>query len=675
MKKLSFILELVDKTRDSFSKVSAGFDKVNQSAKKTQSSLKLLPNSISALELKLDSLKKKQADAFTVEGIKHYQKEINLTQKELNKLNSNKFSGFQKIGNQIGGQVPGMAGIANALTSPAALGIGAGIGIGKTFYDMTDKAMVFESGMSKVNGTLQLSQPELKKVRDELLTFGKNSTTALESVPDAFYKIVSATGGDLPVSMDIMKQSLKGAEAGFTDVNNVADATVNIVNAVGKSNTNANEVMDVLFSTLNKGKVEFTDIANYLPKLIPISNNLGTSFKETSGAFAFLTANGLKAEASTTSLQNVFKAFGTEKIRQNFKKFGIQIFDSEGKMRKMADISKELGVSLDGLTDEQRVKKLESLGLDQEASLGLAIMSSNANELGKTIDYVGNSAGEMQRTLDKSQNPLNTIKKLGNQFSGLMTEIGYKILPVVNVALEKALGWITGITEGISTAYEKSALFRDVVDGIGWAISSLWDGATMYFSSLSDSFDKASKEMEKYGYSWKKLGEDLETTYSWHKKQIIGFVNGAIGVLRLLKDAWDGLWSGDATAFEKLSIKNIRKAFYEGYQKNQTKDNATASVIEIIKPTAPDIVSKKKINSILKQDDNSKIKSKDIASGIDSVVGGGKQAKNITINITKLVEMLSVNSNTLTEGLTEVQGMVEEALLRVLNSANSMSNG
>lgn len=59
-----------------------------------------------------------------------------------------------------------------------------------------------------------------------------------------------------------------------------------------------------------------------------------------------------------------------------------------------------------------------------------------------------------------------------------------------------------------------------------------------------------------------------------------------------------------------------------------------------------------------------------ITAGIDSITGGGKQTKNITINLNKLVESLNINSQTVDKGISQIRDLVQKELLQVLNSAN-----
>jgi len=57
----------------------------------------------------------------------------------------------------------------------------------------------------------------------------------------------------------------------------------------------------------------------------------------------------------------------------------------------------------------------------------------------------------------------------------------------------------------------------------------------------------------------------------------------------------------------------------------------------------------------------------------DNITSGGSKPTNITIHLQKLQEKIEIHSATLTEGVQELESKVTEALLRVLNSANTMA--
>ena len=73
----------------------------------------------------------------------------------------------------------------------------------------------------------------------------------------------------------------------------------------------------------------------------------------------------------------------------------------------------------------------------------------------------------------------------------------------------------------------------------------------------------------------------------------------------------------------------------------------------------------------LKDNTNNKLK-----DSIDSVAGGGKSVRNVYVNITKLVENLTVQASTVKESAHDIERMVQEYLLRAIHGSElAMNNG
>ncbi len=87
MKNILLKISVIDKVTAPIQKMQKTFENVKKSVNGTQRKLKVLPNSIQGLENKLSRLREKQRQAFTVKGIKHYNREIKKTERELAKLN------------------------------------------------------------------------------------------------------------------------------------------------------------------------------------------------------------------------------------------------------------------------------------------------------------------------------------------------------------------------------------------------------------------------------------------------------------------------------------------------------------------------------------------------------------------------------------------------------------
>lgn len=121
---------------------------------------------------------------------------------------------------------------ADVLMNPYVIATAAIIGAGKA-------GMSFDEGMAKINTTAQLTAPQLEQLKDNIIETGMAANANdLYALPEAYEKIISQTG-DVIQSQDILKESIIGSKAGFTDQSIVADAfsTIAVINRKRKRNS------------------------------------------------------------------------------------------------------------------------------------------------------------------------------------------------------------------------------------------------------------------------------------------------------------------------------------------------------------------------------------------------------------------------------------------------------
>lgn len=555
-----------------------------------------------------------------------------------------KFTRFQDKLNGVGpvikeglGSLPVIGSSITAAFNPATLAI---VGITAAVAGLasaTTMAMNFETGMAKINATAQLTRPELDKLRAQLIDMGKNSTADINTIPDAFEKILSQVG-EVPTSLSIMETALKGSRAGFTDVNVVAGALAQTLSIVGKENINAAEVMDTLFAAKRVGAGEFTDFANNLPGLIAAGKNLNLTFKDVAGMFAFMTGKGQSAADATMLLQNAFSALQKSEIVEGLSKAGVKVFDKDGSIRDIGTIFMELRNKLSGFTDEGKTNFLESIGLrDVQARNAFSILTSDVEKLNEALASTRDAVGETNNALELTKNPAGSIAEGMNKLKAIALEIGYKILPFI----QKAFGWIVdaivGVVDGIKAAYQESELLQDVA----WAIGKVFEGI---------------------GWIIKKIGEVIK--YYWENSikpifQAIEWAYKKIKELFLMSSP-----TGKILQVQKM-LEDQQNA---QIAKQEALKNALLAPIQNVQNLAAQMQGKGAGPKIGFSEGA-------VKKGVNSIAEGGKSVRNVTVNITKLVESLNISSATVKESATEMKRLIEEQLLRAIQGSElAMAN-
>ncbi len=404
-------------------------------------------NSIHNLKQKVDILQQERdlIDPSNMTKIRRYNKEINSLSRSIHNLENTTGGKFKKYAKDAFAQVPG----AGLMTNPLVMA-GAGVtAIGKL-------GVSWEEGMAKINATAQLPQNEIDRLSKKIKKLGIDAEAKnLNLVPDAYEKILSQTG-DVALSTDILDKALKGAKAGFTGVNLVAGATAQSLSAIGKENTNAQEVLDTLFAAKRVGAGEFADFARYLPSLFAASKNIGAEWKETAGLFAYMTGKGQEAGNAAMYIQNAYTALGKSDITSGLEKAGVMVYDENGKMRELVNLFTDLSKLTQSMTDQQKSDFFESIGLrDMQAKAAFSILTDETEKLRTAIDATANGSGELQKALDNTNNTGNKLRAGWAKIQGIGLSLSEVILTLLNPVLDVLGGLLSGILS--------------IVDGVGVA--------------------------------------------------------------------------------------------------------------------------------------------------------------------------------------------------------------
>lgn len=425
-------------------------------AKESSTAGRVASQSLHGLQDQLRRLQDLQSKAWDTRHVQNYQRAINkvreqITAWEAKKVlpESQKTGWFQRLSGKISegmDSLPGFGMLKNPalLYGSAAL---AAISFGKA---AVQTSMDWEYGMKKINATAQLPMSTLDKLDARLTEIGSHSGGNFSRVPEAYEKILSVNG-KVNTSLDVLEVALKGAKAGFTDLDLVGSALAQTMAVVGAQNTTASEVMDTLLKAKAVGAGEFSDFATYLPQLTASARNIGTSMKETAGLFAFMTFKGQSAANAAMLMENAFTALQKKDIIVGLKKNGIDMFNKDGSRKAIDQILLDLTKKISGFTDKQKTKFFLDIGLnDAQARTAISVLTSDANNLARIMNDVANANGETDRQLALTGNQRRDWGDIGDQWKKIAKDFGEILKPVI-VGLAQVLdGFIGGLNDFMS---------------------------------------------------------------------------------------------------------------------------------------------------------------------------------------------------------------------------------
>lgn len=553
-------------------------------------------------------------------------------------------------------EVPGLGGAMSLLSNPYTAAAAGVVALGAAYGKCVNMALDWNKGMAEVNVTAGLSTTELKKLSDQLLEIGTRNVAPIEEIPQAFNKIISA-GLDTDAALKLLEPTLRASKAGFTDLEVTAKAAVAVMNSSGRE---GNEVYDILFATLNKGNAEFKDIAQYLPKIVPTAKAAGFALEETAGAWAFLTAQGQTAERATTLMENAMKSLTDKKKVDAFEKMGVSIYDSSGKMRKLTDIIDDLGAKTKGLSDKERMKFFDKLGLDQEASSFFNVATQGADKLRETIDATTNSQGALEKAYQESKTPMDAWREVVNNIKAEMIRLGDKALPIITKIGEKTLG----IVNYFKDLYKNSELFRDTLSGLGiaieWAMKLAWAPIKAIVNGwiwIGNVIGWVSEKIFGFSGGIEEMYASVKPYLVWIKEMFGQIAN--IGY-KIFTHDFKGAWN----AVKDLKLPDINEIQLRLMDERRIKKEAEAKVPQ--GPIDPDLTDDTPPTPPIPPlpPTPPKDPSKDITTN-------ATQGKNITINIDSFVKggINTAHTNLQNMDETQLEQWMSNMFMRVIRNA------
>lgn len=382
------------------------------------------------------------------------------------------------------------AAIAGAAIS-AALGI---VGI-----EAVREFMKFEKAMTEAFAIMGNLSRELKEQMSEVArTLSEDNIQAADELAQAYYFLASA-GLDAQQSMKALPTVAKFATAGVFDLNSATTLLADAQSALGMRSKDAAEnlknmtrVADVLVKAnilANASTREFSEALTN--KAAAALRTARKDVEEGAAVLATFADQGLKGAAAGEALAIVLRdlqraALQSKDIMQSM---GVQVFDTSGNMRNLADIIEDLEGVLKGASVEQQRMAFQLMGFqDRSLSAILALIGTSARirEYEQALRSAGGTTEEVsKKQLESLSNQLKITK---NRFDELLLVIGEQLAPVVSSLNE----WLKELLDSHSALNEKiretARLYAGFAKTSGEVIGKTAGGISTWFQAVGQFF-------------------------------------------------------------------------------------------------------------------------------------------------------------------------------------------
>lgn len=372
-------------------------------------------------------------------------------------------AGLGKIGDMaksgfgaIGSAAAGMAKItmsAMTATGTAVLGLGAyAIKVGGDF----------EAGMSKVSAISGATGDDLEQLEAKAKQMGATTKFSATEASEAMQYMAMA-GWQTEDMLNGIDGIMNLAAADGLDLATTSDIVTDALTAFGLKADDAGHFADVLAKASSSANTNVSMMGETFKYVAPVAGALGYSVEDCSVAIGLMANSGIKASQAGTSLRTFMSRLAkpTDEVETAMKKLGISLTNSDGSMRSLDDVMKDMRKGFAGLTEEQKATYASMLG-GQEAMSGLlAIANASEEDFNALTDSIANADGAAADMAETMQNNLQgqlTIMKSSAEGLGIalyqglqepltdLARLGAEALAELTMAFEE------GGTEGLIEA-------------------------------------------------------------------------------------------------------------------------------------------------------------------------------------------------------------------------------
>ena len=358
--------------------------------------------------------------------------------------------------NNLGKQTDSSGGKLSKFGTVAKIGaVAVGTVLVKALSEATRQFIDFEDKLNQSLAIMQTTEEQqLAMARASRQVAIESRVSASESA-EAFFFLASA-GLDAEQSISALPQVTKFAQAGMFDMALATDLATDSQSALGltvkdaeQNLTNLTRVTDVLVKANTLANASVQQFAEALTtksgSALKVANKQIEEGVAVLSAFADRGVKGAEAgEKLNQLLRDTTRAVG--KNSEVFKRYNIDIVDSEGNLKNLADVIDELDGGMAGLSDQQKAVLLDQLGLNRGVADAVKILSGAGDQIRAYEQALSDAGGT---TEDVANKQIESLKGQSELLGSKFDELGMRVVDVLVPAMQTAIEQLNIFLDGL----------------------------------------------------------------------------------------------------------------------------------------------------------------------------------------------------------------------------------
>ena len=372
-----------------------------------------------------------------------------------------------------------LAGIATkALAGAGAAATAFGIASVKT-------GMTFDKAMSQVGATMGKTTSDMEKevgsvdlawgtfsgnLREYAQEMGAHTAFSATQAAEAL-NYMALAGYDTQQSMSMLPNVLNLAAAGAMDLGTASDMVTDAQSALGLSAEQTTQMVDQMAKTSSKTNTSVSQLGAAILTIGATARNVKGGTAELNEVLGILADNGIKGSEGGTHLRNMLLSLQnpTKDGAAALKQLGVEVYDTDGKMRALPDIFQDIQSGMEGM--DQASKDAITSGLFNKTDLAAAnaLIGTNAKRWEEVETALSNVDGAAQEMADiQLDNLAGDITLFKSALEGAQIAVSDGLTPAFRGFVQEGSDGLTKFTEAV-----KNGDLSGAIAGLGTTIANL----------------------------------------------------------------------------------------------------------------------------------------------------------------------------------------------------------
>lgn len=291
----------------------------------------------------------------------------------------------------------------------------------------------FDDAMSQVQGALGDASADTEGLRQLALQLGSDTVFSATEAAQAMVELAKGglteadiKGGALAASMDL-------AAAGQLNLADAAETTVQMMGSFGLGAADATRIANALAGAANASSADVSDLTQAMSQCSAQASLAGWSLEDTAAALALFADHGVKGSDAGTSLKTMLQRLSapTDQAADAMEAYGLEVRDSNGKMKDITGIADELTGKLGTLSDAERDAALQTI-FGSDASRAAAILMQSGSEGLQKYIAATNDATAAETMANAQKGELSwALENMGGAIESASIAFGSALAPAI----------------------------------------------------------------------------------------------------------------------------------------------------------------------------------------------------------------------------------------------------